>query len=276
VYKILLMLAKRKRTEQKTRLFEKSGAEVPDWEEPVERLVQALEQDEFELYAQRIVALDKPKAAPMAEVLLRMREDAQGLLPPGSFLPVFERCGMMPELDRWVMRRAIARLARASRVPSLSLNISGQTLSDADFPPAVATELSRHRVPPASIAFEVLEEDALALPNLVEQFANAARRIGCCLTIDGFGYSPVWLAPLRALKPNYVKVDRVVTRNLNSQMARGKLNRIVRAGKKLGIGVIGECVESEAVLATLRAAGAGFAQGYGIHVPGPINEALQR
>jgi EAL domain-containing protein (putative c-di-GMP-specific phosphodiesterase class I) len=263
-------------TEQKTLVFEKSGAQVPDWEEPVERLVQALEQDEFELYAQRIVALDKPKAVPMAEVLLRMREEEQGLLPPGSFLPVFERCGMMPELDRWVMRRAIARLARGSRVPSLSLNISGQTVSDADFPPAVATELSRHRVPPASIAFEVLEEDALALPNSVEQFADAARRIGCCLTIDGFGYSPVWLAPLQALKPNYVKVDRVVIGNLNSPTGRGKLDRIVHAGKKLGIGVIGECVESNEVLATLRAAGADFAQGYGIHVPTPINEALQR
>ena len=263
-------------TEQKTLVFEKSGAQVPDWEEPVERLVQALEQDEFELYAQRIVALDKPKAAPMAEVLLRMRQDEHLLLPPGSFLPVFERCGMMPELDRWVMRRAIARLARGSRVPSLSLNISGQTLNDADFRPAVAIELSRHRVPPASIAFEVLEEDALALPNSAEQFADAARGIGCCLTIDGLGYSPVWLAPLQALKPNYVKVDRVVTRDLNSQMARGKLDRIVRAGRKLGIGVIGECVESDAVLATLRAAGAGFAQGYGIHVPTPINEALQR
>ena len=110
------------------------GVEVPDWEEPVERLVQALEQDEFELYAQRIVALAKPKAAPMAEVLLRMRQEERMLLLPGSFLPVLERCSMMPEL------------ARGSRVPSLSLNISGQTLSDADFPPAVATELSRHRV----------------------------------------------------------------------------------------------------------------------------------
>ena len=271
-----LMPAKRHVAEQKKLVFEKSGAQVPDWEKPVERLVEALVQDEFELYAQRIVALDQPKAAPMAEVLLRMREEEQRLLPPGSFLPVFERCGMMPALDRWVMRRAIARLARGSRVPSLSLNISGQTLSDPDFPPAVATELSRHRVPPASIAFEVLEEDALALPNSVEKFADAARRIGCCLTIDGFGYSPVWLAPLEALKPNYVKVDRAVIRNLNSQTARGKLDRIVRAGKKLGIGVIGECVEGNEVLATLKAAGAGFAQGYGIHVPMPINEVLQR
>src|SRR3981189_2913143 len=123
----------------------------------------------------------------MAEVLLRMRQDDHLLLPPGSFLPLFEPCGMMRELYRWVMRRAIARLARGSRVPSLSLNISGQTLNDADFPPAVATELSRHRVPPASIAFEVLEEDALALPNSVEQFADAARRIGCCLTLAGPG-----------------------------------------------------------------------------------------
>jgi len=86
----------------------------------------------------------------------------------------------------------------------------------------------------------------------------------------------VWLAPLQALKPNYVKVDRAVIRNLNSPTARGKLDRIVRAGKKLGIGVIGECVESSEVLATLKAAGAGFAQGYGIHVPMPINEVLQR
>src|SRR5467141_2984891 len=273
---MLLMPAKRQSREQKTLVFAKSGAEIPDWEEPVERLVQALEQDEFELYAQRIIALDKPKAAPMAEVLLRMRQEEEMLLPPGSFLPVFERCGMMPELDRWVMRRGIARLARGSRVPSLSLNISAPTLSDADFPPAVATELSRHRVPPASVAFEVLEEDALALPNSAEQFADAARGIGCCLTIDGLGYSPVWLAPLQALKPNYVKVDRVVIRNLNSLTARGKLDRIVRVGKKLGIGVIGECVESDEALATLRAAGAGFAQGYGIHVPMPINEVLQR
>src|SRR5438445_4289638 len=238
-----LMPAKRHVAEQKTLVFEKSGAEVPDWEKPVERLVEALVQDEFELYAQLIVALDKPKTAPMAEVLLRMRKEEEMPLPPGSFLPVFERCGMMPELDRWVMRRAIARLARGSRVPSLSLNISGQTLSDADFPPAVAAELSRHRVPPASIAFEVLEEDALALPSSVEQFADAARRIGCCLTIDSFGYSPVWLAPLQALKPNYVNVHSAALRHLNSQTARRKLDRIARAGKKLAIGATGVCVE---------------------------------
>jgi len=83
---MLLMPAKRHiATEQKTLVLEKSGAAVPDWEQPVERLVEALVQDEFELYAQRIVALDQPKTAPMAEVLLRMRQEERGCCRPGRF-----------------------------------------------------------------------------------------------------------------------------------------------------------------------------------------------
>src|SRR5437773_11233794 len=108
----LMMPNRHHAAEQKTLVLEKSGAAVPDWEQPVERLVEALVQDEIELYAQRTVALDQPKTVPMPEVPPRMREEERGLLPPGSFLPVFERCGTMPALDRWVTRRATARPAR--------------------------------------------------------------------------------------------------------------------------------------------------------------------
>src|SRR2546428_13851438 len=104
------MPAKRHVAEQKTLVFEKSGAEVPDWEQPVERLVEALVQDEFELYAQRIVALDQPKTVPMPEVLLRMREEERGLLPPGPFLPGFGRCAIIPAFDPWVSRRGFGAL----------------------------------------------------------------------------------------------------------------------------------------------------------------------
>jgi EAL domain-containing protein (putative c-di-GMP-specific phosphodiesterase class I) len=251
-------------------------AEVPDWEEPVERLVHALQKDEFELYAQRIAALGERNVYPMAEVLVRMREEEERLLPPGTFLPMFERCGMMPELDRWVMRRSLKRLSQPSRVRCLSLNISAQTLSDADFLPEVAAELARRKVPAAALAFEITEDDALARPTSVGQFAQAARTIGCALTIDGFGCSKVSLAPIQALRPNYVKVDGALVRTLStSRLARDKLDAIVQLGRKIGIGVIGECVETGDVLACLRSAGAGFAQGYGIHVPAPIDSALK-
>jgi EAL domain-containing protein (putative c-di-GMP-specific phosphodiesterase class I) len=251
--------------------------ELANWEEPVERLVQALQRDEFELFAQPIVALDRPASVPMAEVLIRMREEEERLLPPGAFLPVFESRGMMPDLDRWVMRHAIARLARGSRVPCLSLNISVQTLGDAEFLLHMSTELSRHRVPASSIALEVGEEDILARPTSIDQFASAARRMGCRLTIDGFGRTNVSLAPLQALRPNYVKLDRSIVRQLDkSQLARDKLSTLVQIGKKVGIGVIGECVESEEVLARLRLGGAGFAQGYGIRMPAPIEVVTGR
>lgn len=250
--------------------------EIPDWEEPVERLIEALRKNEFELYAQRIAALDKPNVFPMAEVLVRMREEEERLLPPGAFLPVFERCGMMPDLDRWVMRKAVKRLAQPSRVRSLSLNISAQTLSDADFLPQVAAELSKRRVAPSALVFEVTEDDALARPTSVGQFAEAARRIGCGLTIDGFGRSTVSLAPIQALRPTHVKIDRALVRELEtSHLAREKLNAIVRVGKKIGIGVIGECVETQDLLKYLRSAGTGFAQGYAVHIPAPIDSALK-
>ena len=251
--------------------------EPADWEEPAERLIQALQQNAFELYAQRIIALDRPRSAPMAEVLVRMREEEERLLPPGAFLPVFERLGMMPDLDRWVMRRALAQLARGSRVPSLSLNISAQTLSDPEFLSEMAAQLARHRMRPASVVLEITVDDIVGRPASVEQFTAAARRLGTQLTIDGFGSSEIAAASLQALRPNYVKVDRSIVRGVAaSPAARGRLEAAVRIGRKTGIGVICECVETREVLASVRSAGAGFAQGYGIHVPEPIARALAR
>lgn len=251
--------------------------EPADWEEPAERLIEALKRDAFELYAQRIIALDRPRSTPMAEVLVRMREEEERLLPPGTFLPVFERLGMMPDLDRWVMRRAIARLARGSRVPSLSLNVSAQTLSDPEFLSEMAAQLARHRLRPAAVVLEITADDILGRPGSVEQFAAAARRLGTQITIDGFGSAESSAATLRAVRPNYVKVDRSIVCNVaRSQAARRRLEAAVRIGRKTGMGVICECVETREVLAAVRSAGAGFAQGYGIHAPEPIARALAR
>jgi EAL domain-containing protein (putative c-di-GMP-specific phosphodiesterase class I) len=250
-------------------------AEVPSWEEPVEQLEQALQQNKLELYAQRVVALDNSQRFPMAEVFVRLREEDERLLPPDTFLPAFERCGMMPELDRWVVRQVVAGLARGSRMPCFAVNVSAQTLSDADFISYVAAELGRQRVAPASIVLEVTEEAALARPASIAEFAAAARGIGCGLTIDSFGGSEASWLPVEVLRPNYVKVDRAVVHGLEtSQTARSKLDAIVKIGRKIGIGVIGEWVESDAMLAYLRSAGAGFAQGYGVHMPAPIDSVL--
>src|SRR5919205_4687592 len=110
------------------RYLEKLEKQITGWDDPPARLMQALERNELELYAQPIVDLSEGHRPAMAEVLVRLREEEKALLPPGMFLPVFEYCGMMHELDRWVTRGVIARLARGSRMPRFTINISAQTL----------------------------------------------------------------------------------------------------------------------------------------------------
>src|SRR5438552_5320458 len=108
------------------KFLEQMDAGLAGWANPAERLHQALEKDEFTLFCQPIAALTGAERYPMAEILVRLREEERALLPPGEFLPVFEHYRLMPQLDRWVVRTAVKRLARGSRIPRFTVNLSGQ------------------------------------------------------------------------------------------------------------------------------------------------------
>jgi EAL domain-containing protein (putative c-di-GMP-specific phosphodiesterase class I) len=86
----------------------------------------------------------------------------------------------------------------------------------------------------------------------------------------------VSFTPVRALGVQFVKVDGRITRKvLGAESARTKLNAILRVGERLGFGVVAECVEEQDVLLRLKAMGVGYAQGFGIYQPHPINSLAQ-
>src|ERR671935_25698 len=97
--------------------LERMDSQLAGWTDPVQRLRSAIENNEFELYCQPILQFAGDERYPMAEVLVRLREEERALLPPGEFLPVFEHYKMMPQLDRWVVRHTVKRLAEGSRIP---------------------------------------------------------------------------------------------------------------------------------------------------------------
>jgi len=261
--------------QDRERFIEEMERQLSGWKDPVARLLRALEQDELELFAQPILALGAPGGFPMAEVLVRLREQAELLLPAGMFLPAFEHYGMMPELDRWVVRNAIARVARCSRPPRLFFNISVQTTGDAGFVRQIAKELAGAKLSPGAIAFEISEHGILTRPHAARRFASAARKKGFALVLSGFGRG-VSLAPLKALRPEYVKMDGTIVRNLRtSEIARQKADAIVRASDAMGIRVVGEFVENDETLSQLKAQGAHYAQGFAVHPPAPLEEALR-
>ena len=252
------------------------SSELTGWENPAARLLASLSNNELQLFAQPILRLSGGNDFPMAETLVRLREEEQKLLPPGEFLPAFEHCRMMPALDRWVAKNVIDSLTRPpAKGMILTINISGQTIEDADFLPFVAGELVRRDVDAQAICFEIDEVDTLARPEAAAKFAATARRFGCRVLIDSFGRRSVTFNALTALQASFVKVDGSIVRSiLTTPSAANKLSAIVRVGSVMNIDVIAECVESQEILDRLRKLGVGYAQGFGIALPRPVERRL--
>jgi EAL domain-containing protein (putative c-di-GMP-specific phosphodiesterase class I) len=252
-------------------LMREQDAKLSGWHDPVARMRHALERDEFELYCQPIVALSGPVRFPMGEALVRLRQEESALMPPGEFLPIFEHFRMMPALDRWVVQNVVRHLARGSRIPHISINVSNQTIEDATFPGSVAQILMKSGVPGSSILFEIDEASLLAHAEAVDRFGGAISTIGCRLMIDGFGRRAVTFAPVKRLRVAFVKVDGVIVRKLlSSSSAERKLLAILRVAEAIGFDVVAEMVEEQDILTRLKALGVSHAQGFGIHQPQPI------
>jgi len=251
--------------------IERADSELSGWTDPVQRLRDAVENDEFELYCQPILQFEGDERYPMAEVLVRLREEERALVPPGEFLPVFEHYRMMPQLDRWVVRHTVKRIAQGSRI-AFTVNLSGQALEDEDFARFVAAQLSVNQVPPEKLLFEIDESDALMRLGACKRFGDAYRALGGQLLIDGFGNRAVSFLPVRELAPKFLKADGSICRKvLSSDTARHKLAAMVRAAQTLGYSVVAECVEDQDVLARLKAMGVAYAQGFGVYQPQPID-----
>jgi EAL domain-containing protein (putative c-di-GMP-specific phosphodiesterase class I) len=247
------------------------AARLSDWRDPSERLRHALAQDDLALYCQPIVALGDGGGYPMAEVLVRLRQEEAALMPPGEFFPVFEQYGLMPELDRWVVRHAVRHIARGSRMPRFAVNISSQSLADAEMPKAIAMELVSAGVPAGALLFEIDEADSLARLEVAERFARAVKTLGCGLMLDGFGRRSTSFAAVKALGVNFVKVDGSIVRKLLADgAAERRLKLIQQIGQATGFKLVAEMVEDQDILLRLKALGVAYAQGFGICQPHPI------
>lgn len=256
--------------------IDQTHADLAGFPRPGGRLRQAIDRDEFALFCQPILALSPgaqgAERYPMAEVLVRMREEEQALLPPGEFLPVFEHYRMMPQLDRWVVRNAVKRLASGSRIKRFTINLHGQTLEDAEFPRFVAAQLSSNRVAAEALLFEIDESDTLSRLSAAAGFCAAYHAQGGRVLIDGFGRRSVSFAAIKEMRADFVKVDGSIVRKLlASEIARTKMNAILRIGKALGYAVVAEFVEEQDILLRLKALEVPYAQGFGVYQPHPMD-----
>ena len=109
---------------------------------------------------------------------------AGDLIPPGSFLPVAEKYGLMGEIDRWVIRQAVGLAARGERVEA---NLSAESIGNLDLLPLIEQELRDAHADPSKIVFEITETAVMKNPEAGEAFARGLSEVGCPLALDDFG-----------------------------------------------------------------------------------------
>jgi diguanylate cyclase (GGDEF)-like protein len=232
-----------------------------------ERIRDAIDRQKIVVYAQPIFDLRRHCVA-REELLVRMLDDDGDVIPPSSFLPIAERFGLIAEIDRLVLSKAI-ELAGRSR--PIAVNVSGGSLSDprlvADVREAIADGLN-----PSWLDFEITETAAISNMADARSFAQTVTEMGCGLGLDDFGTGFSSFSYLKELPIQHLKIDIEFIRNLRTSPVDQRLvQALVQFAKAFGQETVAEGVEDADTLAMVRAFEIDYAQGFHIGKPALVD-----
>jgi diguanylate cyclase (GGDEF)-like protein len=231
-------------------------------------LARALASRSFDVHYQPIVRAEGA-AIIGVEALLRWDHPSRGPIPPGTFVPVAEEAGLMPQLGEFVLRRAIAD---AERWPDLyvSVNVSPVQLRDRAFVGLVSAVLQESGFDPSRLVLEMTESVLVENPDEITARLQELRGLAVRLALDDFGSGYSSLSYLQKLPFDKLKIDRSFVLALESSANGGIIiQAIVALGRALGMAVVIEGVETDAQRVLLRLAGCSEMQGYLFARPAP-------
>jgi diguanylate cyclase (GGDEF)-like protein/PAS domain S-box-containing protein len=244
----------------------------------IHRIHKAFDERRFCLYQQQIRALaGRPGAPPLAEIFIRMRAEDGSLTTPDAFIPAAERYHLIPSIDRWVVRSALAALRRRfardldDGTTAFAINLSGQSLGDEKFLEYVVAELNESGVGPERICFEITETAAIAHLARALRFISVLKEMGCRFVLDDFGSGLSSFAYLQNLQVDFLKIAGEFVRELaDDEVKRTIVASAHQIAHVLKLRTIAEGVEEEATLAALERIGIDYAQGYLVGYPEPL------
>lgn len=209
------------------------------------------------------------------ELLLRMTGEGGELLPAAAFIGVAERAGMVQELDRWVVARALEMLAERQREGepvSLHINLSGISLTDISVLEFIERKLDEGDADPALCTFEITQTARVEDFETAASFADRLTEFGCEVAIDDYGAGFGPFEYLKRFPFDVIKIDGTFVRDLpHNDADQLTVKAIVGIARGLGKRTIAEYVEDEATAVLLRAYGVDMAQGF--HLGPPVGVA---
>ncbi|MDD3920296.1 MAG: EAL domain-containing protein [Eubacteriales bacterium] len=212
-----------------------------------------------------------------AEALARWRHPEKGLIPPGVFIPIFEKNGFVYELDKCIWEQVCQQLRRwidEKRNPlPVSVNISRYDIFREDVVSVITGLVAKYRLPVDLLRLEITES---AFSKSAEQIIAVVRQLldaGFTVEIDDFGSGYSSLNTLKDVPAQVIKLDmKFLESSANTQRGGNIVESIVRMAKWLDMSVIAEGVETIEQADFLRSIGCNYIQGYLYARPMPVVE----
>lgn len=235
-----------------------------------EELRNAIRDNELVLHYQPKVDLVSRKPVG-CEALVRWLHPKHGLLGPDKFIPLAEQSGLIEGLTEWVLGTALAQTRKwldQGHATVMAVNVAAPMLYDLRFPDFVGVALAKANVPGPNLILEFTESQTIGDVVQTMDTVSRLRLKQVALAIDDFGTGYSSLQQLQRMPVSEIKIDKsFVFHALDNADSMTIVRAVIDLGHNLGLKVVAEGIETEAVWRMLVAEGCDFAQGYYISRP---------
>lgn len=235
-------------------------------------LREAIEAGDLVLHYQPKIELKSGRVVG-AEALVRWQHPKRGMIPPDEFILSAERTGLIKPLTRWVLNEALRRwlIWRRDGGPScVAVNLSARSLYEPNLPQQIAEVLLSCSVPAEALELEITESAIIADPKRAIETLQQLVDMGIRISIDDFGTGFTSLGAIRKLPVQEIKIDKSFVLGITGDKSEETIAQVILdLGHNLGLNVVAEGVETEAVARRLAFLGCNCAQGYLFSKPLP-------
>lgn len=236
----------------------------------------ALENGEFLVYYQPKYSLNDDRMSG-AEALVRWVHPERGFMNPGEFIPLFEKNGFIPRLDKYIWEQVCIKLRewkeKGYGLLPVSVNISRADVYHLDLADTLLTITQKYGVNPELLHLEITESAYADNPNQIIATVDNLRKLGFIVEMDDFGSGYSSLNMLNQMKIDVLKLDMEFMRNEMTKPSNQSILRfVVSMAHWMNLSVVAEGVESKAQVDRLREIGCDYVQGYYFAKPMPVNE----
>jgi diguanylate cyclase (GGDEF)-like protein len=200
-----------------------------------------------------------------AETLARWHDEQRGWVSPEVFIPLAEEKGLIPQLGRLVLEQALDQLVEWRRRDlefTVSVNLSKRQLLDGEFRSQLIELTARRDLQPEWVVLEITEREAVLEQALGRQRLEELAAAGFRLSIDDFGSGYASFDLVGEIAFSELKIHLGLVRACNTPRGQRIVQAIVEMGRTLGLRIVAEGIEDEAIQATLTALGVHKLQGF--------------